>query len=50
MIFVGIAVVLATIYLLVKQYETRMVLFTAGVVMALWEAILWPLLTLSPKA
>lgn len=34
MIFVGFAIVLATIYLLIKQYETRMVLFISGVVMA----------------
>ena len=34
MILLGIAIILAAIYLLVKRYETRMVLFTAGVLMA----------------
>lgn len=34
MIFLGIAVILATIYMLIRQYETRMVLFTSGLVMA----------------
>ncbi len=34
MVLLGIVVVLAAIYLLVKRYETRMVLFTAGLVMA----------------
>ena len=34
MILLGIAIVLATIYLLIKRYETRMVLFASGVVMA----------------
>ena len=34
MVLLGIAVVFAAIYLLVKRYETRMVLFTAGVLMA----------------
>ncbi|MDR3561869.1 MAG: C4-dicarboxylate transporter DcuC [Negativicutes bacterium] len=34
MIFVGLLIVLATIYLLIKQYETRMVLFISGVLMA----------------
>lgn len=34
MIFIGIAIVLVTIYFLVKQYESRMVLFIAGLVMA----------------
>jgi DcuC family C4-dicarboxylate transporter len=34
MILLGIAVVLATIYLLIKRCETRMVLFTSGLVMA----------------
>jgi DcuC family C4-dicarboxylate transporter len=32
---VGIIIILSTIYLLVKQYETRMVLFCSGVLMAL---------------
>lgn len=31
----GIIVILVVVYLLVKQYETRMVLFVAGVIMAL---------------
>ena len=35
MVFIGTLVVLATIYFLVKQYESRMVLFTAGVAMAI---------------
>jgi DcuC family C4-dicarboxylate transporter len=35
MIYVGALIVVATIYLLVKQYETRMVLFVSGVLMAL---------------
>lgn len=34
LIGVGIAIVLVSIYLLVKQYETRMVLFCAGVLMS----------------
>lgn len=34
MIFIGIAIVLVTIYFLVKQYESRMVLFIAGLIMA----------------
>lgn len=35
MISVGILIVIGCIYLLIKQYETRMVLFCAGVLMAL---------------
>ena len=35
MIVLGGAIVLATIYLLVKQYESRMVLFASGLLMAL---------------
>jgi DcuC family C4-dicarboxylate transporter len=35
LIFIGCIIILVTIYLLVKQYETRMVLFCSGVVMAL---------------
>jgi DcuC family C4-dicarboxylate transporter len=35
LLIIGAIVVLATIYLLVKQYETRMVLFCAGLAMAL---------------
>lgn len=35
MLFIGGALVLATIYFLVKQYESRMVLFSAGILMAL---------------
>ena len=34
MIFIGISILLATIFFLVKQYESRMVLFVAGVAMA----------------
>jgi DcuC family C4-dicarboxylate transporter len=34
MILLGIAIILATVFLLIKQYETRMVLFASGVVMA----------------
>lgn len=34
MVFLGVIIVLATIYFLVKQYESRMVLFVAGVAMA----------------
>jgi DcuC family C4-dicarboxylate transporter len=35
LIFIGCIIILITIYLLVKQYETRMILFCAGVAMAL---------------
>lgn len=35
MVFVGGLIVLATIYFLVKQYETRMVLFVSGLLMAI---------------
>lgn len=35
MVFVGIFIILVTIYFLVKQYETRTVLFLAGFIMAL---------------
>lgn len=34
MIIVGVAIVLVTVYFLVKQYESRMVLFGAGIAMA----------------
>jgi DcuC family C4-dicarboxylate transporter len=33
-VIIGGIIVLATIYFLVKQYESRMVLFTAGLTMA----------------
>jgi C4-dicarboxylate transporter, DcuC family len=35
LIMLGILIVLVTIYLLIKQYENRMVLFCAGLAMAL---------------
>ena len=34
-VIIGALIVLATIYFLIKQYETRIVLFCAGLVMAL---------------
>lgn len=34
MIILGVVILLATIYLLVKRYETRMVLFCSGVIMS----------------
>ena len=34
MVYVGALIVCITIYLLVKQYETRMVLFGSGLLMA----------------
>lgn len=33
MIIIGIAIVLVTIYLLIKQYETKMILFASGILM-----------------
>lgn len=33
LLIIGIVALLGTIYLLVKQYETRMVLFMSGLVM-----------------
>lgn len=33
LIYVGLAILIVTVYLLVKQYETRMVLFMSGLVM-----------------
>lgn len=35
LIILGVIIVLASVYFLIKQYESRMVLFTAGVLMAL---------------
>jgi len=35
MVYLGIIVILVTVYLLIKQYETRMVLIAAGIVMAI---------------
>ena len=35
MLYVGILIIIATVYFLVKQYETRAVLFIAGLLMAL---------------
>ena len=34
MIFVGVLIIIVTIYLLIKQYETRMVLLISGILMA----------------
>ncbi|MDK2822878.1 MAG: C4-dicarboxylate transporter, DcuC family [Clostridia bacterium] len=35
LVFIGAIIVIATVYFLIKQYESRMVLFTAGLLMAL---------------
>lgn len=35
LVILGILIVAATVYLLIKQYDTKLVLFTAGVLMAL---------------
>ncbi len=35
LIILGVVIIIATIYLLIKQYETRMVLFCSGLLMAL---------------
>ena len=35
MIWVGLAIVIATFYAIIKNYETRLVLFVSGIVMAI---------------
>ena len=35
MIWVGLVIVIATFYAIIKNYETRLVLFVSGIVMAI---------------
>ena len=35
MLWIGFTIILITIYCLMKQYETRLVLFVSGVIMAI---------------
>lgn len=35
MLWIGLIIILITVYCLMKQYETRLVLFISGVVMAI---------------